>query len=132
YLDVVGRVPREPEVGKVEGARHGGAAAGHVAEDLLLVLVDEGDGAGGDDVDQLPQPVDHLVAAGVRVGARPHEEGEDPDVGRPEGLGHVRGATHPLEVCRDVVVEVNLADRGADARDLQPVVGEHAGGGGEL
>ena len=125
-LDVVGRIPSQLEIRRVDRRDDVQAAARDVAEDLLLVLV-HGDHSGLlGDVGDRPHPGDHLVPVVVRIVALGDEEGEEPEVRRLQQPGDLGGVPHPLQVRPEVVGDLDLADRRADAGDLQTVLGEES------
>jgi hypothetical protein len=59
---------------------------------------------------------------------RGEEEGEHADERSAERVRHPHRTIHPLEVGVEVVLDVDLPDRGADGRDLQPALGEDSPG----
>jgi len=56
------------------------------------------------------------------------EEREHADERSAERVRHPYRAIHPFEVGVEVVLDVDLSDRGADGRDLQPALGKDSPG----
>ena len=63
----------------------------------------------------------HLVTPTVRVGALGNEEREEPDVRRLESLCDLDGVLHTLQMRCELVIDLDLANRGADAGNLEVV-----------
>ena len=118
-LDEVGVVPGEGQRRTADRFDDVEAASGDVAEDILLVLVDQGDPGVRGDRGEVADAGDHLVAVVIGVGIGGDEVGEHPDVGGAEEVRDLCGMTHPVQVRPVVVGDWDLADRRADAGDAK-------------
>lgn len=98
----------------------------------LLVLVQERDVEGIGRRCEHRHPAQHLVTMVGRVAAFGWVEREQPEVGRMKGIRHEKSATETHQVCVEILVDADLADRRPDARHRDPVCGQNVTGLGQL
>ena len=117
-LHEVGGVVRRQDL-PGEGLEDLQAALGHVAVDVLLVLVQELDAAAARGLHQAAQALQDLVAEGLRRLALRQEEGEDADVLGLHGVRHVQKVPERIQVRQEGVADADLADGRAQGGDAK-------------
>ena len=117
-LHEVGGVVRRQDL-PGEGLEDLQAALGHVAVDVLLVLVQELDAAAARGLHQAAQALQDLVAEGLRRLALRQEEGEDADVLGLHGVRYVQTVPERIQVRQEGVADADLADGRAQGGDAK-------------
>ncbi len=116
--------------GGVHGLENVEDARGHVAVDLLLVLVQKNDSSRSGETREGAHALEHGVAlgGGTAIDSAPSGavEREDADVGRVECVRRGDHAPKPHDLVLDRQGDIHLADRGRDRGHPHRALPEHA------